>query len=344
MSANPGIWDRFRTGGAKPFASGQTTNGNSTMSDLDRNYASPFGRAAGRTDAAAVDAGLRAYMLRIYNYMTIGLAITGLAALGVYMAAVTSDPSGAVAKIGNAYLTQFGYAMFVSPLKCVFILAPLAMVFAISFGINRLRPATAQMLFWVFSALMGISLSSIFLVYTHTSIVRVFFITAASFGALSLYGYTTKRDMTGMGSFLMMGLFGIIIASLVNLFIASSALQFIVSVVGVLVFAGLTAWDTQRLKNEYIYGYASAGGDIAERAAITGAVAVFELHQPVHAAAAAARPARLTLPALADKIQAPASRPGFFVSAHHTHGRHPEGRALARGVSILRGSPQEAVS
>src|SRR4030081_3871661 len=191
------------------------------MSDLDRNYASPFGRAAGRTDAAAVDAGLRAYMLRIYNYMTIGLAITG-----------------------NAFLTPFGYAMYVSPLKWVFILAPLAMVYAISFGINRLRPATAQMLFWVFSALMGISLSSIFLVYTHSSIVRVFFITAATFGALSLYGYTTKRDMSAMGSFLIMGLFGIIIASLVNIFLASSMLQFIVSVVGVLVFAGLTAWDT----------------------------------------------------------------------------------------------------
>ena len=130
-------------------------------------------------------------MLRIYNYMSIGLAITGLAALGIYMAAVTADPSAGVAKFGKEYLTSFGYAMYVSPLKWLFILAPLAMVFAISAGINRLRPATAQMLFWVFSALMGISLSSIFLVYTHTSIVRVFFITAASFGALSLYGYTT---------------------------------------------------------------------------------------------------------------------------------------------------------
>jgi uncharacterized protein len=237
------------------------------MSDLDRNYASPFGRAAGRVDAATVDAGLRAYMLRIYNYMSIGLAITGLAALGVYMAAVTTDPSGAAAKFGNAFLTPFGYAMYVSPLKWLFILAPLAMVFVISAGIDRLRPATAQMLFWVFSALMGISLSSIFLVYTHTSIVRVFFITAATFGALSLYGYTTRRDLTGMGSFLIMGLFGIIIASLVNLFLASSMLQFVVS--------GLTAWDTQRLKNDYIYGYASQGGDIAERAAITGALSLY---------------------------------------------------------------------
>jgi len=245
------------------------------MSDLDRNYASPFGRAAGRTDAATVDAGLRSYMLRIYNYMTIGLAITGFAALGVYMAAVTTDQAGAVARFGNAYLTQFGYAMYVSPLKWLFILAPLAMVFAISFGINRLKPATAQLLFWAFAALMGISLSSIFLVYTHTSIVRVFFITSATFGALSLYGYTTKRDLTGMGSFLIMGLFGIVIASLVNIFLGSSMLQFIVSVVGVLVFAGLTACDTQRLKNEYIYGYASEGGDVAERAAITGALSLY---------------------------------------------------------------------
>jgi FtsH-binding integral membrane protein len=241
MSVNGGIWDRFLHRRRKPFALRPTTNGNSTMSDLDRNYASPFGRAAGRVDAATVDAGLRAYMLRIYNYMSIGLAITGLAALGVYMAAVTTDPSGAAAKIGNAFLTPFGYAMFVSPLKWLFILAPLAMVFVISAGINRLRPATAQMLFWVFSALMGISLSSIFLVYTHTSIVRVFFITA----------------------------------SLVNIFLASSMLQFVVSVVGVLVFAGLTAWDTQRLKNDYIYGYASQGGDVAERAAITGALSLY---------------------------------------------------------------------
>ena len=244
------------------------------MSDLDRNYASPFGRAATRADAATVDAGLRAYMLRIYNYMVIGLAITGFSALGVYMAAVNNGAAGAAGRVGNTYLTSFGVAMFVSPLKWLFILAPLAMVFVISFGIQRLRPATAQMLFWAFAALMGISLSSIFLVYTHTSIVRVFFITAASFGALSMYGYTTKRDMTGMGSFLIMGLFGVIIASLVNLFLASSMLQFIVSVVGVLVFAGLTAWDTQRLKNEYIYGYAGEG-EMAERSAILGALSLY---------------------------------------------------------------------
>ena len=241
------------------------------MSDLDRNYASPFGRAAGRTDAA-VDAGLRSYMLRIYNYMSIGLAITGLAALGIYMAAVTTDPSAAAAKFGNAFLTPFGYAMYVSPLKWLFMLAPLVMVMVISFGINRLKPATAQMLFWAFSALMGISLSSIFLVYTHTSIVRVFFITSATFGALSLYGYTTKRDMSGMGSFLFMGLIGIIIASVVNIFLASSALAFGISVLGVLIFVGLTAYDTQRIKLSYSESF---GSDVLRKGAIMGALSLY---------------------------------------------------------------------
>jgi uncharacterized protein len=244
------------------------------MSDLDRNYASPFGRAASRADAATVDAGLRSYMLRIYNYMTIGLAITGFAALGVYMAAVNNGAAGAAGRIGNTYLTSFGVAMFASPLKWLFILAPLVMVFVISFGIQRLRPATAQLLFWAFSALMGISLSSILLVYTHTSVARVFFITAAAFGGLSLFGYTTRRDMSGMGSFLIMGLFGLIIAGLVNIFLQSPMLQFVYSVVGVLIFAGLTAWDTQRLKNEYIYGYAGEGDD-GERSAISGALSLY---------------------------------------------------------------------
>lgn len=253
------------------------------MSDFDRNYASPFGRVAGQADAAAVDAGLRSYMLSIYNYMAIGLAITGFAALGVYMWAVTGDAgaaatlsTGQVARIGGGqFLTQFGVMMFATPLKWVFIFAPLVMVFVISFGINRLSPAAAQMLFWAFAALMGISLSSVFLVYTHTSIVRVFFITAATFGAISLYGYTTKRDLSGFGSFLMMGLIGIIIASVVNIFLGSSMLQFIVSVVGVLVFAGLTAWDTQRLKNDYIYGAGGMGGDVAQRSAILGALSLY---------------------------------------------------------------------
>ncbi len=253
------------------------------MSDFDRNYQTPYSQTAGRADAAAVDAGLRAYMLRIYNYMVIGLAITGLASLGIYMAAVTGDATLAAKSATGAafalkkgmYLTSFGYALFVSPLKWVMILSPLVMVFVISFGIQRLKPATAQVLFYAFSALMGASLSSIFLVYTHGSIVRVFFITAAAFGALSLYGYTTKRDLTGFGSFLMMGLFGVILASLVNLFWPNGMLQFIVSVAGVLIFAGLTAWDTQRLKNDYIYGYGGMGGEVAERASILGALSLY---------------------------------------------------------------------
>ncbi|TAK46879.1 MAG: Bax inhibitor-1/YccA family protein [Xanthobacteraceae bacterium] len=253
------------------------------MSDYDRKYAGPFSQPAGRVETAVTDAGLRAYMLRIYNFMVIGLAITGLAALGVYMGAVTGDAAlaaktatGAAAQLARGqFLTPFGYAMFVSPLKWVLMLAPLVMVFVISFGIERLKPATAQLLFYAFAALMGMSLASIFLVFTHTSIVRVFFITAASFGALSLFGYTTKRDMSGMGSFLLMGLVGVILASLVNLFLASSMLQFVVSVIGVLVFAGLTAWDTQRLKNDYIYGYGGMGGEVAERSAILGALSLY---------------------------------------------------------------------
>jgi hypothetical protein len=163
--------------------------------------------------------------------------------------------------------------LFVSPLKWVVIFAPLGLVFLLSFGIERMRPAMAQLMFWIYAALVGVSLASIFMVFTHTSIVRVFFITAASFGALSLWGYTTQRDLTGTGSFLLMGLFGIILASLINLFMASSALQFAISVIGVLVFAGLTAWDTQRLKTEYLYG--AMDGETAERSAIIGALSLY---------------------------------------------------------------------
>jgi FtsH-binding integral membrane protein len=257
--------------------------GVSTMSDFDRNATVHYGSTVGQT-TVAVDEGLRAYMLRVYNYMVLGLAITGLAALGIYMLSITTDVSQAAkvmrggsevaARIsGGRYLTPVGYTMFVSWLKWVIMLSPLALVFALSFGIERLRPATAQILFWIFAALMGLSLGSIFMIYTHTSIVRVFFITAASFGALSLWGYTTQRDLSGMGSFLLMGLFGIILAGLVNLFMQSTMLQFVISVVGVLVFAGLTAWDTQRLKNEYIYG--AMDGETAERSSILGALSLY---------------------------------------------------------------------
>jgi uncharacterized protein len=248
------------------------------MSDFDRNTATAqYGRPLTRAEAAVVNEGLRAYMLRIYNYMVLGLAITGLAALGVYMLSVTMDPAAAMQGVRplarGMFLTPIGYALFASPLKWAVILAPLALVFFLSFRVDSMRPATAQILFWIYAALVGVSLGSIFLIYTHTSIVRVFFITAASFGALSLWGYTTQRDLTGMGSFLIMGLFGVIIASLVNIFLASSALQWVISVVGVLVFAGLTAWDTQRLKNEYIYG--AMEGEVMERSAIMGALSLY---------------------------------------------------------------------
>jgi FtsH-binding integral membrane protein len=258
--------------------------GVSTMSDYDRNAATAqYGQTLGQT-TVAVDEGLRAYMLQIYNYMVLGLAITGLAALGIYMLSVTGDAASAMKVVRNGaqvpvpitkslFLTPIGYYTFVSPLKWVIMLSPLAMVLVLSFGIERLRPAVAQVLFWIFAALMGLSLGAIFMVFTHTSIVRVFFITAASFGALSLWGYTTQRDLTGIGSFLIMGLFGVILASLVNLFMASTMLQFVISVVGVLVFAGLTAWDTQRLKNEYLYG--AMDGETAERSSILGALSLY---------------------------------------------------------------------
>jgi len=243
-----------------------------------------FGASMSGAEAAALAAGLRAYLVRVYNCMVLGLAVTAIAALGIYMISVTDD-AAAAAKVfrggaassarlaGNLYLTPVGYALFVSPLKWAIILAPLGLVFGLSFVIERLRPAVAQVLFWIYAALIGVSLGSVFMIYAHTSVVRVFFITAASFGALSLWGYTTRRDLTGIGSFLVMGLFGIIIAGLVNLFLASSALQWIISAVGVLVFSGLTAWDTQRLKNEYIYG--AMDGDTAARTAIVGALSLY---------------------------------------------------------------------
>jgi len=244
------------------------------MSDYDRNIATaPFGQTAARS-SVAVDEGLRAYMLRIYNYMVLGLAITGAAALGIYMLSVTTDPTLAALKLRDGLmLTALGKALFVSQLKWVVILAPLAMVFVLSFGIERMRPATAQIAFWIYAALVGVSLGSIFMVFTHTSVVRVFFITAASFGALSLWGYTTQRDLTGMGSFLMMGLFGIILAGLVNMFMQSSMFQFVISAIGVVVFAGLTAYDTQRLKAEYLYG--AMDGETEERSAIIGALQLY---------------------------------------------------------------------
>ncbi|HEV3162323.1 MAG: Bax inhibitor-1/YccA family protein [Xanthobacteraceae bacterium] len=233
------------------------------MSDFDRNYAAT--RTGYRTDQVAVDAGLRAYMIRVYNYMAAGVALTGLVAWLTFSAAVVETSAG-------LQLTAFGQAIFQSPLLWILVLAPLGLVFVLSFSINRLQPGTALMLFFVYAGLLGLSLASIFLVYTHASITRVFFISAATFGALSLYGYTTQRDLTGVGSFMFMGLIGIIIASLVNIFLKSTGLDWAISIIGVVVFAGLTAYDTQRIKEMY---NVMDDGTVAGRKAVMGALSLY---------------------------------------------------------------------
>jgi len=223
--------------------------------------------------ALAIDEGLRSYMLRVYNYMGVGLVVTGLVAWFAANAAVTTNPEAAVGQLQDGTLvTQWGALLFASPLQWVVMLAPLAFVMVLSFGINKLSTGAAQGLFWAFSAIMGLSLSSIFLVYTDASIAKVFFISAATFGAMSLYGYTTRRDLTGMGGFLMMGLIGLIIASIVNMFFYNGMLDFIISIVGVLIFVGLTAYDTQKIKESYSEAY---GADVLTKNAVMGALSLY---------------------------------------------------------------------
>ena len=228
------------------------------MAEFDR----PTIASARAGTAAAVDEGLRSYMLKVYNYMGIGLVVTGLVAYFGNAAAVDAT--------GN--LTAWGALLYTSPLMWVIALSPLAFVLALSFGINRMSAGTAQIVFWAFAAVMGLSLSSIFMVYTDASIAKVFFITAATFGAMSLWGYTTKRDLTGMGSFLFMGLIGLVIAMLVNIFLQSSMLEFAISAVGVLIFVGLTAYDTQKIKESYS---ASFGAEVLAKGAIMGALSLY---------------------------------------------------------------------
>ena len=212
------------------------------------------GLAHGRVGAEQLDAGLRSHMLSVYNYMGLALALTGLTAF-----VVASSP---------ALLN----VIFGTPLKWVVMLAPLGFVFALGMKARSMSVSAVQLTFWAFAVVMGLSMASIFIVFTGTSIARVFFITAGTFGAMSLYGYTTKRDLSKFGSFLFMGLIGIIIASLVNIFIGSSALQFAISVIGVLVFTGLTAWDTQRIKEEYTE---LAGSETMTKVAIMGALSLY---------------------------------------------------------------------
>jgi FtsH-binding integral membrane protein len=248
------------------------------MAQMDNRYAQAG--AAARPGTEVVDEGLRSYMLSVYNYMAAGVALTGVVAYLIFNFAVTTDPALAMDTGGRVlalrrglYLTPFGQAIFATPLVWVLIFAPLAFVFYLSWRISRMSVGSAQIAFWLFAAVMGASLSTIFLRFTATSITQVFFVTAAAFGALSLYGYTTRKDLSGWGSFLIMGVIGIIIASLVNLFLQSSALQFAISVIGVLAFAGLTAYDTQRIKDTYY----EVAGDMAAgtKAAILGALNLY---------------------------------------------------------------------
>jgi FtsH-binding integral membrane protein len=200
-----------------------------------------------------IDVGLRDYMLRIYNYMASGLALTGIVAY---------------------FFAQSGLYIAIArtPLIWLVMLAPLGLVMWLSYGINRMQASTAQALFWLYAGVMGLSLASVFLVFTGESVARVFFITAGTFGAMSLYGYTTRRDLTQWGSFLFMGLIGIIIAMVVNIFLASSALQFAISVIGVLVFVGLTAYDTQQIKEMYLE---NDDAQTAGKKAIMGALRLY---------------------------------------------------------------------
>jgi uncharacterized protein len=215
--------------------------------------------ASAATTAAVLDAGLRAYMLRVYNWMSSGLLLTGIIA---YVIANTD----LINLFYPVVMTPMGPRHSASALAMISIFAPLAFVLVLSMGVNRLSRPAAQTLYWLFCAAMGASLTNIFLIYTSESIVRVFFVTAATFAAMSIYGYATKADLSRFGSFLFMGLIGIIIAGVVNIFLASSALQFAISIIGVIVFTGLTAYDTQRIKATYIqYAYAEGPEGAAKR-------------------------------------------------------------------------------
>ena len=216
--------------------------------------------------AADIDAGLRSYMLGVYNYMTTALAVTGLFAYGIKMLAVGTNPAG------QKYLTGLGQLLYTTPLQWVVMLAPIGMVFFLSSAMGKLKLRTAQTMFYVFAALMGLSLSSVLLVFTGESVARVFFITAGAFAGLSLYGYTTKRDLGPIGAFLVMGVIGLLLASIVNIFMQSQGMELMISVVGVLLFAGLTAYDTQRIKSMYMI---SDSYEVGQKKSIHGALALY---------------------------------------------------------------------
>lgn len=227
---------------------------------MAQDYRAPS--SVGMGTAAEIDRGLRSHMLHVYNYMASGVLLTGIIALVISNMAVTS----------TGELTALGQAIYMSPLKWVVMLSPLALVMVMSFGLNKLSLFALQATYWVYAALMGLSLSSIFLMYTGESIAKVFFISAAMFAGLSLFGYTTKRDLGPVGKFMFMGLIGIIIASVVNIFMASSMMSFVISVIGVIVFAGLTAYDTQKIKELYYAGY---GEEQTAKLSVMGALSLY---------------------------------------------------------------------
>ena len=216
-----------------------------------------------RREGVVADRGLRAHMLKVYNYMASGVLLTGIVALLTYSSSTLTN---------LLYQMQGGYIVGYTGLGWVALLSPLAFVLLMSFGKNKMKPATLQAMFWGFAAVMGLSLSSIFFMYVGMSIAKIFFITAATFGALSFWGYTTKKDISGWGAFLLMGLMGVIIASVVNWFLVSPMMDFVISIIGVLVFAGLTAYDTQKIKNMY---YTYSDGTMAKKGAIMGALHLY---------------------------------------------------------------------
>ncbi|MGB6535877.1 MAG: Bax inhibitor-1/YccA family protein [Xanthobacteraceae bacterium] len=237
------------------------------MSDFDRNLTA---RSGYRTDQVAIDAGLRAYMIRVYNYMASGVALTGVVAWLTFREAGGDAIQVSGGRVTG--LTSFGQAIFSGPLTIILLLGTLGMVFFLSFRINRLQPSTALALFMVYAGALGLVLSSVFVQYTASSVTQTFFVSAASFGALSLYGYTTQRDLSPVGSFLIMGLFGLILAMVVQYFLQSPGLSFAISAIGVLIFAGLTAWDTQRIKEMYSV---QDDGTVAGRKAVMGALSLY---------------------------------------------------------------------
>ena len=241
-------------------------------------------RSAMGARAAQIDEGLRAHMNKVYGTMSVGMLITALAAWAIAGLAVTTDPANAVGQMQNGtMLTALGAAIYTSALRWVIMLAPLGMVFAFGAVANRTSAAGAQLFFYAFAGLMGLSLSSIFIFYTTFSIIQTFLVTAIAFAGLSLWGYTTKKDISGWGSFLIMGVIGILVASIINIFLGSPAIAFAVSILGVLIFAGLTAYDTQNIKNTYIAHAHHGDQDWLDKSAIHGALQLYlRLHQPVH--------------------------------------------------------------